>query len=201
MFSACSRPAVRTRFFCWRMFGITEKEPAERAEAIVAARRVPHGGPSPCLSCSPRDRPVTQETVEPAPSAEPDALGQRRRLSHSAAIFGVATGLSRVLGLVREIVARNYFGVAGDINAFTIAFQVPNLIRALVADMAFTSAFVPVFSELLVKGERRRAWARRLEPVLDPPARPRRDHRALHAPRAARHGAVRDPDRDRGPRR
>ncbi len=115
--------------------------------------------PSPCLSCSPRDRPVTQETVEPAPSAEPDALGKRRRLSHSAAIFGIATGLSRVLGLVREIVARNYFGVAGDINAFTIAFQVPNLIRALVADMAFTSAFVPVFSELLVKGERRRAWA------------------------------------------
>ena len=83
--------------------------------------------PSPCLSCSPRDRPVTQETVEPAPSAEPDALGKRRRLSPSAAIFGVATGLSRVLGLVREIVARNYFGVPGDINAFTVAFQVPNL--------------------------------------------------------------------------
>src|SRR6185437_283787 len=37
-------------------------------------------------------------------------------------------------------------------------FQVPNLIRALVADAALSSAFVPVFSELLEKGERRRAW-------------------------------------------
>jgi putative peptidoglycan lipid II flippase len=64
-----------------------------------------------------------------------------------------------MLGLVREVVVRNYFGVAGNINSFTIAFQVPNLIRALVADVAFTSAFVPVFSELLVKGERPRAWA------------------------------------------
>jgi putative peptidoglycan lipid II flippase len=99
---------------------------------------------------------VTPETQEPAAEAD---LGQRRRLSSAAAIFGVATGVSRALGLVREIVVRNYFGVAGDINSFTVAFQVPNLIRALVADVAFTSAFVPVFSELLVKGERRRAWA------------------------------------------
>src|SRR5262249_31171818 len=83
----------------------------------------------------------------------------KRRLISSAAIFSAATALSRVLGLLREIVARRYFGVEGDINAFTVAFQIPNLIRALVADFAFTSAFVPVFSELLVKGERRRAWA------------------------------------------
>ena len=64
-----------------------------------------------------------------------------------------------MLGLVREIVARGYFGVEGaGINAFTVAFQVPNLVRALVADAALSSAFVPVFSELLEKGERKRAW-------------------------------------------
>ncbi len=64
-----------------------------------------------------------------------------------------------MLGLIREIVARGYFGVEGaGINAFTVAFQVPNLIRALVADAALSSAFVPVFSELLEKGERKRAW-------------------------------------------
>ena len=73
-------------------------------------------------------------------------------------MFSLATGLSRVAGLVREIVARKYFGVEGQINAFTVAFQVPNLIRALVADAAFSGAFVPVFSELLEKGERARAW-------------------------------------------
>src|SRR5213594_300559 len=81
-----------------------------------------------------------------------------RRLAWSTAIFSLATGVSRILGLVREIVAAYYFGAAGKINAFTVAFQVPNLIRALVADAALSSAFVPVFSELLVKGERKRAW-------------------------------------------
>ena len=83
---------------------------------------------------------------------------QRRRLAWSTAIFSAATGLSRALGLVREIVAANYFGARGSINAFTVAFQIPNLIRAIVADAALSSAFVPVFSELLEKGERARAW-------------------------------------------
>src|SRR5438046_4994325 len=82
----------------------------------------------------------------------------RRRLAVSTAIFAAATGLSRVLGLVREVVASYYFGAAGKINAFTIAFQLPNLVRALVADAALSSAFVPVFTELLEKGDRRRAW-------------------------------------------
>ena len=83
---------------------------------------------------------------------------QRRRLAWSTAIFSAATGLSRALGLVREIVAANYFGARGPINAFTVAFQIPNLVRALVADAALSSAFVPVFSELLEKGEKARAW-------------------------------------------
>src|SRR2546429_4306193 len=81
-----------------------------------------------------------------------------RRLARSTAIFSLATGLSRILGLVREVVASYYFGAAGKISAFTVAFQVPNLVRALVADAALQSAFVPVFTELLEKGERRRAW-------------------------------------------
>jgi putative peptidoglycan lipid II flippase len=87
-----------------------------------------------------------------------DGQGAGRRLAWSTAIFSLATGLSRVLGLVREIVAAYYFGARGRINAFTVAFQVPNLVRALLADAAISSAFVPVFSELLEKGERKRAW-------------------------------------------
>jgi putative peptidoglycan lipid II flippase len=89
------------------------------------------------------------------PEGEPR---HRRRLAWSTAIFAAATGLSRVLGLFREIVVRRYFGVQGEINAFTVAFQVPNLIRALAADMALGAAFVPVFSELLEKEQRARAW-------------------------------------------
>src|SRR5437660_153100 len=86
------------------------------------------------------------------------AAARGRRLAWSTAIFSLATGLSRILGLIREVVAAYYFGAAGKINAFTVAFQVPNLVRALVADAALSSAFVPVFSELLEKGDRRRAW-------------------------------------------
>lgn len=82
----------------------------------------------------------------------------RRRLAHSTLIFSLATGLSRIGGLVRQVVAAYYFGAAGKINAFTVAFQLPNLVRSLVADAALTSAFVPVFSDLIEKGERRRAW-------------------------------------------
>ena len=81
-----------------------------------------------------------------------------RRLARSTAIFSLATGVSRVLGLVREIVANYYFGVGGKVNAFTVAFQVPNLFRALVADFALSAAFVPVFTELIERGDRKRAW-------------------------------------------
>ena len=90
--------------------------------------------------------------------AAPQAELVRPRLAVSTAIFAAATGLSRVLGLVREVVSSYYFGASGKINAFTVAFQLPNLVRALVADAALSSAFVPVFSELLEKGDRKRAW-------------------------------------------
>ncbi len=94
-----------------------------------------------------------------APSDVGAARGEpARRLAVSTAIFGAATALSRVLGLVREIVARALFGTTGAINAFEVAFLVPNTVRALVADAALSSAFVPVFSDLLEKGERKRAW-------------------------------------------
>jgi putative peptidoglycan lipid II flippase len=92
------------------------------------------------------------------PAIVPPAGEQpRRRLAVSTAIFGVSTALSRVLGLAREVVATNYFGVSGKINAFTVAFQLPNLFRALVADAALSSAFVPVFTDLLEK-DKKRAW-------------------------------------------
>jgi putative peptidoglycan lipid II flippase len=90
------------------------------------------------------------------PGAVP--LPSRRRIARSTAIFAGLTAISRVFGVVREVVAAYYFGAAGKINAFTIAFQIPNLLRALVADAALSSAFVPVFSELIEKGDRRRAW-------------------------------------------
>jgi putative peptidoglycan lipid II flippase len=93
-------------------------------------------------------------------SAAADLAGgaRSRRLARSTALFSLATLLSRVVGLFREVVVRRYFGVQGEINTFTVAFQVPNLVRALVADSALSAAFVPIFSEMLEKGDRARAW-------------------------------------------
>jgi len=110
---------------------------------------------------------VLDEELDPAGAADGPATAERREaggteqrqsLARSGFVFSVATGLSRILGLVREIVARALFGIHGPINAFEIAFLVPNTVRALVADSALSSAFVPVFSDLLEKGERKRAW-------------------------------------------
>jgi putative peptidoglycan lipid II flippase len=88
----------------------------------------------------------------------PGRPGQARRLARNTAFFSFATGLSRLLGLAREVVAAYLFGVTAAMSAFTIAFQVPNLIRALFADSALQGAFVPVFTELLEKGERKEAF-------------------------------------------
>jgi putative peptidoglycan lipid II flippase len=107
---------------------------------------------------------VTAEPPSASAISDPDRQvpetpsGRGRRLALSTAFFSFATGISRVAGLVREIYAASLFGVSGRMSAFTIAFQVPNLIRALFADAALQGAFVPVFTELLEKGRKREAF-------------------------------------------
>src|SRR3954447_24054280 len=103
----------------------------------------------------PRGQPQRPRTI--ARRLEAQTSPRRRRTAVNTAIFSVATGLSRVAGLIREIVAASYFGTTGPASAFTLAFQIPNLIRALVADAALSSAFVPVFSDLLEHKRRREA--------------------------------------------
>ncbi len=82
----------------------------------------------------------------------------RRRVSVNTAIFAIATGLSRIAGLGREIVAASYFGTSGPASAFTIASQIPNLMANLFAQAALSAAFVPVFTDLLQQGRKREAF-------------------------------------------
>ncbi len=82
---------------------------------------------------------------------------RQRRLAVSTAIFAAWTGVSRVAGLVREIVAAALFGTSGQISAFVVAFNVPNLLRSLVADSALSAAFVPVFTQLQEQGKHKEA--------------------------------------------
>ena len=151
------------------------RTPAEREaarlerEARRAARRgdPPPGRPAPEARAE-RDAgvllpgPVTETAVanlvaDPDTADLPSGAGSTGRRARNTVIFSILTGLSRVAGLVREIIAGAYFGTSGAASAFTLAFQVPNLIRALVADAALSSAFVPVFSELLEHKRRREA--------------------------------------------
>src|SRR3954464_1908424 len=79
-------------------------------------------------------------------------------MARNTVIFSLATGFSRIAGLVREIVASSFFGTSAGFSAFTLAFQVPNVVRSLFADAALSAAFVPVFTELLEQGRRRDAF-------------------------------------------
>jgi putative peptidoglycan lipid II flippase len=83
---------------------------------------------------------------------------QAGRIARSTAFFSIATAASRVAGLGREVVAAGYYGISGPMSAFTIAFQVPNLIRSLFADAALQPAFVPVFTDLIGKKDYREAF-------------------------------------------
>jgi putative peptidoglycan lipid II flippase len=99
----------------------------------------------------------------PAPTPDtpfipPEFDEQEGRLGRSTAFFSIATAFSRVAGLVREIFAASYFGIKGPMSAFTLAFQIPNLVRSLFADAAIQAAFVPVFTEELEKGNKREAF-------------------------------------------
>src|SRR5437764_6176491 len=81
-----------------------------------------------------------------------------RLLATSTAVFGAATAISRVAGLVRESAAAAVLGSGPVYSAFTVAFNLPNLVRAIVADNAISAAFVPVFVELRAQGEEEEAW-------------------------------------------
>jgi putative peptidoglycan lipid II flippase len=110
------------------------------------------------LDPGPVDVVAAEEPGTEALTAVGESSQAAGRLARSTAFFSFATSLSRIAGLVREIVAASYFGIKGPMSAFTIAFQVPNLVRSLFADAAIQAAFVPVFTEQLEKGNKREAF-------------------------------------------
>jgi putative peptidoglycan lipid II flippase len=70
----------------------------------------------------------------------------------------MATALSRIAGLGREVVAAGFFGTSAAYSAFTLASQVPNLFSNLFSQAALSAAFVPVFTELLHEDRKRDAF-------------------------------------------
>src|SRR5260221_12000954 len=82
----------------------------------------------------------TQSAGLVSPALAEETPASTRGLARSGVIFAFATGVSRVVGLVREIAQAAVFGIKGPVNAFEIAFLVPNTVRALVADSALSAA-------------------------------------------------------------
>jgi len=78
-------------------------------------------------------------------------MSEKRNIARAAGILGSATMLSRVMGMVRDMVVSRLFGAGFATDAFFAAFQIPNMLRRFFAEGALTSAFVPIFSETLNK--------------------------------------------------
>ncbi len=91
---------------------------------------------------------------EPAHEAPPAGAG----LARSAGLAGAATLASRVLGLARETLLAAYFGAGDAMDAYYVAFRIPNLVRDLFAEGAMNAAFVPTFTHRLVRDGRESAW-------------------------------------------
>jgi len=77
---------------------------------------------------------------------------KRGGLLKSSAVVSSMTMMSRVLGLVRDILFARFIGAGGDADAFYVAFKIPNFLRRLFAEGAFAQAFVPVLSEYRQNG-------------------------------------------------
>jgi putative peptidoglycan lipid II flippase len=80
------------------------------------------------------------------------------RLARSASVIGIATMTSRLLGLARDAVLAALFGAGNAMDAFNIAFKIPNLLRDLFAEGAMTAAFVPTFTRTLTTRGPDAAW-------------------------------------------
>lgn len=93
-------------------------------------------------------------------STPPVSPPRGQNLWRSTAIVSVMTLLSRIAGLVRDMVFMNLFGAGKLMDAFLVAFKIPNFLRRLFAEGAFSQAFVPVLAE--VRTQRGDAEVRRL---------------------------------------
>jgi putative peptidoglycan lipid II flippase len=135
--------------------GALVAEVEAETEARAEAAGEPDSGPEVATEGAEAAKvPGTDKSGAEAPAA-PARAG---KLARSTAFFSIATAASRIAGLGREVVAASYFGISGPMSAFTVAFQVPNLIRALFADAALQPAFVPIFTEQIEQGKFKEAF-------------------------------------------
>jgi putative peptidoglycan lipid II flippase len=81
-----------------------------------------------------------------------------RQIARAAGLVMVLFVLSRLLGLIREMIIGAQFGTSADLDAYLAAFRLPDLLFQLVAGGALASAFIPTFTEYLARDDREGAW-------------------------------------------
>lgn len=83
---------------------------------------------------------------------------QDRKLLRSMLSVSAPTLLSRIFGLVRDVIQARYMGTGTGMDAFTIAYTIPNLLRRLTGEGAMTAAFIPVFTQQKSEKSREELW-------------------------------------------
>jgi putative peptidoglycan lipid II flippase len=91
-------------------------------------------------------------------SANSSGSSPERLNTKAAGVIGLAVMSSRVLGLAREQIFAALFGAGAAMDAFTVAFRIPNLLRDLFAEGALSTAFVTVFSKTIARSDDQDAW-------------------------------------------
>jgi len=90
---------------------------------------------------------------------DPASSGKENKLNTKAAgVVGLAVMCSRVLGLIREQIFAWLFGGGKEMDAFTVAFRTPNMLRDLFAEGALSTAFITTFSKKIVHEGEDSAW-------------------------------------------
>ena len=77
----------------------------------------------------------------------------------SAMVVGAGIFISRIVGLMRNLLFARYFGAGVASDAYTAAFKIPNAVRNLLGEGTLSAAFVPVYSRLLVRGDEKASRA------------------------------------------
>jgi putative peptidoglycan lipid II flippase len=98
------------------------------------------------------------DTPAQMPSADARVSRAERLNTRAAGVVGLAVLCSRVLGLAREQIFAALFGGGRVMDAFTIAFRIPNLLRDLFAEGALSTAFVTVFTRTAAIEDDAAAW-------------------------------------------
>jgi putative peptidoglycan lipid II flippase len=80
------------------------------------------------------------------------------KLLRSTLAVSIPTFFSRIFGYVRDLLQAYYMGTSKGMDAFTIAFLIPNLLRRLTAEGAMTAAFIPVFTQIKSREAREKVW-------------------------------------------